>query len=29
MQAIGVLVEEYKNDRIMNRQNGLQVKTLA
>jgi hypothetical protein len=26
VQAIGVLVEEYKNDHIMNRQNGLHLK---
>ncbi len=26
MQDIGVLVEEYKDDHIMNRQNGLQLK---
>jgi hypothetical protein len=26
MQDIGVLVEEYKDDHIMNRQNGLQQK---
>lgn len=26
MQDIGVLVEEYKDDHIMNKQNGLQLK---